>query len=72
MNFSRKEPRGGQRGTWGRGKIRTIALKIRAMSQYGGGRGGGGFVDKKKFRQAPLFIIVFNVKSSFLKKYCTI
>ena len=38
--FSRKEPRGGQRGTWGRGKIRIIALKIRAMSQYGGGMGG--------------------------------
>ena len=38
--FSRKEPRGGQRGILGWGKIRFIALNIRAMSQYGGGMGG--------------------------------
>ena len=40
VKFSRKEPKGGQRGAWGRGKIRIIALNIRAMSQYGGGMGG--------------------------------
>ena len=39
-NFSRKEPMVGQRGTLGRVKIRIIALKSRAMSQYGGGMGG--------------------------------
>ena len=50
--FSRKEPRGGQCGTWGRGKIRTIALKIRAMSQYGGGRGGVLSI-KKDFDKPP-------------------
>ena len=45
----------------------TPLLKIRAMAQYGGGM-GGGFVDKKKFRQTPLLIFGFNVMSSFLKK----
>ena len=39
-NFSRKEPMVGQRGTLGRVKLRIIALKSRAMSQYGGGMGG--------------------------------
>ena len=29
-------------------KIRFIALESRALAQYGGGRGGGGSVDKKK------------------------
>ena len=52
MKFSRKEPKGGQRGTGGRGKIRIIALNIRAMSQYGGGM-GGGFVDIKKMLTNP-------------------
>ena len=52
MYFSRKEPRGGQRGILGWGKIRFIALNIRAMSQYGGGM-GGGFVDKKDFDKPP-------------------
>ena len=40
VNFSRKEPMVGQRGTLGREKLRIIALKSRAMSQYGGGKGG--------------------------------
>ena len=33
---------------------------------------GGGFVDKKRFRQTPLSIFGFNVESSFFKKYCII
>ena len=57
----------GQRGTLGRVKLRNIALKSRAMSQYGGGM-GGGFADKKRFRQTPLQICVFIVVSSFFKK----
>ena len=57
---------GGQRGSLGRGKIRISALKIRAMSQYGGGM-GGGFVDKKRFRQTPLSIFVSMLRVRFLK-----
>ena len=35
--------------------IRVIALKNRALSQYGGGRGGGGVLSKiKRFWQTPL------------------
>ena len=75
MNFSRKEPGGGQRGILGRVKIRFIALKIRAMSQYGGGM-GGGFVDKKRFRQTPLptFVLLRFEFVFFLNnvKYCNI
>ena len=56
-------------------KIRSIALKIRAMAQYGGGM-GGVFSRKKRFRKTPLLIFVFNVLSSFFKKnivqYCKI
>ena len=33
-------------------KIRFIALKSRALTQYGGGR-GGGVVDKKKISANP-------------------
>ena len=52
VEFFAKRTEGWQRGTWGRGKIRIIALKNRAMSQYGGGM-GGGFVDKKDFDKPP-------------------
>ena len=40
---------------WCRDKIRIIALKNRALYQYG--VGGGGFVDKKRFRQPPLSFV---------------
>ena len=66
-SFSEKNRGVGQRGLWVRVKIRFIALKIRAMSQYGGGM-GGGFFDKKKFRQTPLLTFMSNVSSSFFKK----
>ena len=52
VNFSCKEPGGGQRGPWVRVKIRSIALKIRAMAQYGGGM-GGVFSIKKDFEKPP-------------------
>ena len=52
VNFSRKEPMVGQRGTLGRVKIRIIALKSRAMSQYGGGM-GGVLSKKKDFGKPP-------------------
>ena len=46
---------GGQRSIQVSGLIiRFIALKSRAMYQYGV---GGGVVDKKKFRQPPLSIV---------------
>ena len=64
VNFSRKEPMVGQRGTLGRVKIRIIALKSRAMSQYGGGM-GGVLSKRKRFRQTPLQICAFIVMSSF-------
>ena len=50
--FSRKEPMGGQRGTLGRVKLRIIALKSRAMSQYGGGMGGVLQI-RKEFGKPP-------------------
>ena len=47
----------GQRGIQVSGLIiRFMALKSRAMYQYGVG-GGGGVVDKKRFRQPPLSIV---------------
>ena len=64
--FSSKEPGGWQRGLGCREKLRFIALKIRAMAQYGGGRGGGS-VDKKRFRQTPLLIFEFWSRVRFLK-----
>ena len=70
-NFSIKEPGGWQRGLGCREKLRFIALKIRAMAQYGGGRGGGS-VDKKRFRQTPLLIFDVFGPSSYFKKYCII
>ena len=48
---------GGQRGTWVSGLIiRVMALKSRAMYQYGVG-GGGCLSIKKRFRQPPLSIV---------------
>ena len=52
VKFSQKEPGGGQRGLWVRVKIRFIVLKIRAMSQYGGGMGGVLSI-KKDFDKPP-------------------
>ena len=37
--------------------IRVMELKNRAMSQYGGGRGGGVVSKIKRFRQTPLLNI---------------
>ena len=67
VNFSRKEPRGGQRGIWGRGKIRFIALKIRAMSQYGGGMGGVLSI-KKDFDKPPCQFSCLMLRVRFKKK----
>ena len=50
--FSSKEPGGWQRGLGCREKLRFIALKIRAMAQYGGGRGGVLSI-KKDFGKPP-------------------
>ena len=48
---------GGQRGTWVSGLIiRVMALKGRALCQYGVGGGGGGMSIKKNIRQLPLSI----------------
>ena len=65
---------GGQRGTWVSGPIiRVMALKSRAMSQYGGRRGGGGVVSKiKRFRQTPLSNIDVMGRNYYFKKYCKI
>ena len=52
VEFFAKRTEGWQRGTWGREKIRIIALKIRAMAQYGGGM-GGVFSIKKDFEKPP-------------------
>ena len=50
---------GGQRSTEVSGQIiRIIALKNRALYQYGvGGGGGGGLSIKKRIRQPPLLIV---------------
>ena len=52
VEFFAKRTEGWQRGTWGREKIRIIALKNRAMSQYGGGMGGVLSI-KKDFDKTP-------------------
>ena len=52
VEFFAKRTEGWQRGTWGREKIRIIALKNRAMSQYGGGMGGVLSI-KKDFDKPP-------------------
>ena len=52
-------------------KIRFIALKSRALTQYGGGRGGVLSI-KKRFRQTPLSSFDVTWPSSFFKKYCII
>ena len=72
--FSRKEPRGGQRGILGRGKIRIIALNIRAMAQYGGGMGGVLSI-KKDFDKPPCKFSCLMCRVRFLKNivnYCKI
>ena len=51
VEFFAKRTEGWQRGTWGQGKIRIIALKNRAMSQYGGGM--GGVLSIKKILTSP-------------------
>ena len=51
VEFFAKRTEGWQRGTWGREKIRIIALKNRAMSQYGGGM--GGVLSIKKILTSP-------------------
>ena len=70
-NVRCNEPGIGQRGLGFRGKQRIIALKSRAMAQYGGGR-GGVLLKKKRFRQTPLSSFDVFMLSSFFKKYCII
>ena len=67
MNFSRKEPGGGQRGILGRVKIRFIVLKIRAMTQYGGGMGGVLSI-KKDFDTPPCKFSCLMLRVRFLRK----
>ena len=63
---------GGQHSTYVSGQIiRIIALKNRALYQYG--VGGGGFVDKKRYRQPPLSIVdVGGVSYFFIRRLCKI
>ena len=51
--------------------IRVMALNSRALTQYGGGR--GGVVSKiKRFRQTPLSNIDVMGRNYYFKKYCKI
>ena len=56
----------GQRGTLGRVKLRIIALKSRAMSQYGGGM-GGVLPIKKDFGKPPCKFSHLLLRVRFLK-----
>ena len=63
---------GGQRSTTVSGQlIRIIALKNRALYQYG--VGGGGLSIKKRYRQPPLSIVdVSGVSYFFIRRLCKI